>query len=182
MASWPPLPPSRSFPVCKHLSREDRYQIQSLVRVQHTSIEIARPLWRHFTTIGREIKRGCLLKGCRTEQACRKATERASHSRNAKPIPPSLWQRIELYIHCAWSPEQIAWHFSISHKTAYLRIYFDKALGGCLRRHLRTKKPRRKWTGAGQTGVDRSPCGCPFLSVRPASTTASTSGTGKAMP
>ena len=42
----------------KHLSREVRYQIQSLVRAQHTTTEIARIVGRHPSTISREMKRG----------------------------------------------------------------------------------------------------------------------------
>ena len=74
----------------KHLSREERYQIQSLVRAQHSTTEIARLLGRHPSTISREIKCGRGAKGYRAEQACRKAAKRASHSRNAKAIAPSL--------------------------------------------------------------------------------------------
>jgi len=125
----------------KHLSREGPYQIQSLVRAQHTTTEIARLLGRHPSTISREIKRGRGLKGYRAEQACRKAAERASHSRNAKAIAPSLWQRIEPFIRCDWRSEQMAGHFHNSHETIYLRIYADKAQGGCLHKHLRSLKP-----------------------------------------
>ncbi len=103
----------------KHLSREERYQIQSLVRAQLTTTEIARIVGRHPSTICREIKRGRGAKGYRAEQACRKAAERASHSRNAKAISPSLWSRIEPYIRCDWSPEQIAGLFPISHETVW---------------------------------------------------------------
>jgi IS30 family transposase len=88
---------------------------KSCVRAQHTTTEIARLLGRHPSTIGREIRRGRGLKGYWAEQACRKATERASHSRNAKAIAPSLWQRIEPYIRCDWSLEQIAGLLPISH-------------------------------------------------------------------
>ena len=53
----------------KHLSREERYQIQSLVRAQHTTAEIARLLVQHPSTIGREIKHDRKLKGYRAEKA-----------------------------------------------------------------------------------------------------------------
>ena len=96
----------------KHLNREARYQIQSIVVAQHTTAEIARLLGRHPSTNGREINRGPELTGCLAEQACRKATERS----NSKQIPTSLWQRIEPYIRCDWSPEQIGGLFGISHR------------------------------------------------------------------
>jgi IS30 family transposase len=91
--------------MCKHLSRVERYQIQSLVRAQHTTTEIAHIIIRHPSTISREVKRGRGAKGYRAEQACRQAAERTTNSRDAKPIAPSLWQRIEPYIRYDWSPE-----------------------------------------------------------------------------
>jgi IS30 family transposase len=41
---------------------------------------------------------------------------RLLRSRNAKAIAPSLWGRIEPYIRCDWSPEQIAGHCPIGHE------------------------------------------------------------------
>jgi IS30 family transposase len=146
----------------KHLIREERYPIQSLVRAQHTTTEIARIVGRHPSTISLEIKRGRGAKGYRAEQACRKAAERTSHSRNAKAIAPSLWQRIEPYIRCDLSPEQIARHFPISHETGYLRIYANKAQGGCLHKHLISQKPRPKRLGAGQDRRGQIPMRLPI--------------------
>jgi len=94
--------------------------------------------------------------------------ERASHSRNTKQIPTTLWQRIEPYIRCDWSPEQIAGLFAISHETVYLRIYADKAQGGCLHKHLRSQKPRRKRLGAGQDRRGQIPMRAP-IAQRPVS-------------
>lgn len=65
----------------KHLSREERYQIYSLVKSQHTLTEIARLKGRNRSTISRELDRG--RPGYSAEQACRKSAERAQHSRNA---------------------------------------------------------------------------------------------------
>jgi IS30 family transposase len=152
----------------KHLSREEKFQIQSLWRAQHPTTEIARLLGRHPSTIGLEIKRGRGAKGYRAEQACRKASERASHSRNAQAIAPSLWFRIVPHIRCDWSPEQIAGHFPISHEKVYLRIFSDKARGGCLHKHLRSQKPRRKRPGAGQDRRGQIPMRVPII-LRPAS-------------
>jgi IS30 family transposase len=50
----------------------------------------------------------------------------------------------------ARSNEQIAGHFPISHEMVYLRIDADKAQGGCLHKHPRSQKARRKRLGAGQ--------------------------------
>ena len=79
----------------KHLSREERYQIYSLMKAKHTPAQIARLLGRHRSTISREIERGHGQRGYRAEQACNKAQERSQGSRNARRlgarVPPSTW-------------------------------------------------------------------------------------------
>ncbi len=45
----------------KHLSREERYQIHSLLKAKQTISDIARLLGRHRSTISRELSRGCGL-------------------------------------------------------------------------------------------------------------------------
>jgi IS30 family transposase len=67
----------------KHLSREERYQIHSLLKAKQTITEIARSLGRSRSTISRELSRGRGQRGYRAEQACSKASERAQRSRNA---------------------------------------------------------------------------------------------------
>jgi IS30 family transposase len=67
----------------KHLSREERYQIHSLLKAKQTISEIARSLGRSRSTISRELSRGRGQRGYRAEQACAKASERAQRSRNA---------------------------------------------------------------------------------------------------
>jgi IS30 family transposase len=67
----------------KHLSREERYQIYSLMKVKQTLKQIAQVLGRSCSTISREVKRGRGDRGYRAEQACVKVTKRAKGSRNA---------------------------------------------------------------------------------------------------
>lgn len=128
----------------KHLSREERYQIHSLLKANQTVTEIARLLGRHRSTISRELERGRGQRGYRAEQACRKASERAQHSRNARRVDPKIWAKVDFYLGVQWSPEQIASQLKVSHESVYLHVYADKASGGDLYQHLRSQKPRRK--------------------------------------
>lgn len=128
----------------KHLSREERYQIHSLLKADHTISEIARLLGRHRSTISRELSRGSGQRGYRAEQACRKASERAQHSRNARRVGPAVWADVAFYLGLQWSPEQIAGKLAVSHESVYLHVYADKAAGGDLHRNLRSQKSRRK--------------------------------------
>ena len=128
----------------KHLSREERYQIYSLIKAKHTISEIARVLGRSRSTISRELARGRGGRGYRAEQACCKAQERAKASRNARRIAAWVWREVAICLGVQWSPEQIAGRLCISHESIYLHVYADKAQGGQLHRNLRSQKPRRK--------------------------------------
>jgi IS30 family transposase len=128
----------------KHLSREERYQIHSLLKAKQTISEIARLLGRHRSTISRELDRGRGQRGYRAEQACSKASERAQRSRNANRVGPKVWPDVAYFLAPQWSPEQIAGYVAVSHESVYLHVYANKAAGGDLHTHLRSQKPRRK--------------------------------------
>lgn len=128
----------------KHLSREERYQIYSLVKAKQTISEIARFLSRSRSTISRELRRGQGLRGYRAEQACCKASERAQNSRNARRVDANVWADVSFYLGLQWSPEQIAHKVGVSHECVYLHVDADKAAGGNLHKNLRSQKPRRK--------------------------------------
>jgi IS30 family transposase len=128
----------------KHLSREERYQIYSLLKANQTITEISRLLGRHRSSISRELTRGRGQRGYRAEQACTKASERAENSRNARRVDPKVWADVAFYLGVQWSPEQIAGKVAVSHESVYLHIYADKAAGGVLHKELRSQKPRRK--------------------------------------
>lgn len=111
---------------------------------QHTLTEIVRSLGRHRSTISRDLERGRGQRGYRAEQACRKGTERAQHSRNARRVDPKVWAKVDFYLGVQWNPEQIVSELEVSHESVYLNVYADKAAGGDLHRQLRSQKPRRK--------------------------------------
>lgn len=150
----------------KHLSREERYQIHSLLKAKQTISEIARLLGRHRSTISREVSRGQGQRGYRAEQACRQALERAQHSRNARRLDAKVWTDVAFYLGLQWSPEQIAGKVAVSHECIYLHVYKNKASGGDLHKNLRSQKTRRKRHLCGRDRRGQIPNRCP-ISERP---------------
>ena len=134
-----------------HLSREERYQISTLLKEGLSQSQIALNLGRHKATISREIARNSGLRGYRPRQASLLAEERACNSRNARKIDQADWLSAVRHLKRQLSPEQIAAELPISHETLYRHIYADKALGGVLWRHLRCQKKRRKRYGGGRS-------------------------------
>jgi IS30 family transposase len=65
------------------LAQEERYQIYALMKAGHSQSEIAAVLGRSKSTISRELRRNCGLRGYRPKQAQRLAQER----RQAKVKP-----------------------------------------------------------------------------------------------
>ena len=134
------------------LTQEQRYQIHSLLKMEHNQTEIAECLGVHKSTISRELHRNRGLRGYRPKQAHQKALSRRNHTRNQ--IMPETWAVIEAKIRLDWSPEQVSeWlkrhvAIQISHEWIYQYILEDKHAGGTLYRHLRCQKKRRKRYGS----------------------------------
>ena len=134
------------------LTQEQRYQIHSLLKMEHNQTEIAECLGVHKSTVSRELRRNMGQRGYRPKQAHQKALSRRGHSRMR--IMPERWAVVEAKIRLEWSPEQISdWlkrHLviQISHEWIYQYILADKRAGGTLYRHLRCQKKRRKRYGS----------------------------------
>jgi len=62
------------------LAEEERYQIESLLKMGHDQSEIAVVLKRHKSTISREVRRNCGLRGYRPKQVQRLALALRSSS------------------------------------------------------------------------------------------------------
>ena len=134
------------------LTQEQRYQIHSLLKMEHKQVEIAECLGVHKSTISRELRRNRGMRGYRPKQAHQKAESRKNHSRNR--IMPETWVMIEAKIRLEWSPEQVSdWlkrhvGVEISHEWIYQYVLADKHAGGTLYQHLRCQKKRRKRYGS----------------------------------
>lgn len=144
----------------KHLTAEERYQIDDLRREGFNQTEIAKKLGRSKSTLSRELNRNKGDRGWRPRQAQIKATERlvTRGSSNARKISVTAWGYAKKHlIKDQWSPEQIAGRLllegqeTISHETIYQRILEDKNAGGTLYTHLRCKKQRKKRYGSARS-------------------------------
>lgn len=144
----------------KHLTEEERYQIDDLRREGFNQAEIARKMGRSPSTLSRELHRNAGERGWRPKQADLITVDRLSvrGSRNVKKISQAAWKFAEDHLtKDQWSPEQIAGRLllegleTISHETIYQRILKDKAAGGTLYTHLRCKKQRKKRYGSARS-------------------------------
>lgn len=132
------------------LTREQRYQISALLKMEHNHTEIAGLLHVHKSTVGRDINRNRGRRGYRPRQADQKACNRRKTPRRIVRIQ---WDEVDALLRQDWSPEQVSgWlktqeRNSVSHEWIYQHILADKHSGGDLYRHLRCQKQRRKRYG-----------------------------------
>jgi len=152
------------------LTREQRYQIYGLMKEGHTQTQIAANLGYHKSTISRELRRNCSLKGYRPYQADELASDRQCEAYRSR-IAWDTWQEVERLLRQDWSPEQIAGRLkleqqpTVSHECIYLYVYAEKRRGGTLHRHLRSqKKQRKRYSGyirrgqiPNRTSIDKRP-------------------------
>ena len=138
-----------------YLTREERYQIQSLHLSGQNDAQIGRLLGRHRSTIGRERKLASSEQGYVAKHAEVLAVQRHLASRNSRTIEPERWKQVQRYVRLWLSPEQICGRLAlqgerpVSHESIYLHIYRDHAKGGDLLSYLRCQKLRRKRYGSG---------------------------------
>lgn len=137
------------------LTENERYQIYSLKKAGLTQKQIAGVLERSPSTISRELRRNCGLKGYRPAQAQRLSDNRRATAAKSIKITDEVWGWIEQLIRQELSPQQAVDYLkthknlSLHHETLYQLIYADKAAGGDLYKHLRVvSKPYRKRYGS----------------------------------
>ncbi len=136
----------------KHLDRNDRNQIEILLKRKYYQYEIAKVLKVHPTTIGREIKRYSRVCGTYCAQVAQhKADIRRRNSKHQGmkiEKNPELKKCIVDALENYQSPEAIAGRFGcISHMSIYKWLY--SVYGGqyvkylCSERYLRKKRKKR---------------------------------------
>ena len=138
----------------RHLTKAQRYVIQTLHRRGISKKEIAKELGVHKSTISREIKRNRTKTGrYNAEIADMYANERKERFANKRKFTPSVKKNIDKHIREEqWSPEQIVGYCKkknvemVSIERIYQYIREDKANGGDLYKHLRHKLKHRKRT------------------------------------
>jgi len=144
----------------KHLTEDERYQIDDLRREGFNQKEIAERIGRSASSISRELRRNEGCRGWRPRQAqCKAATRLAERGvSNARKVNEAAWLYAMKHLtEDQWSPEQISGRAEldgiegISHETIYQRILEDKKAGGNLYAHLRCKKKRKKRYGSARS-------------------------------
>jgi IS30 family transposase len=131
----------------KHLTREERYQIQAYKKAGFSQVEIAKELTVHKSTISRELSRNSskFYKRYTAEKADKVSCDRRMYaSKNSnKKMNENMILHIVKYIEDDFSPEQtsatlkIRDGLEISHVRIYQYIREDKLKGGDLHTHLR---------------------------------------------
>ncbi|PVZ68395.1 IS30 family transposase [Pelagibaculum spongiae] len=139
----------------KHLSSEERYYIETRLKMGDSLNTIASSLQRNQSTLSREVKRNTGLRGYRHKQAQAFAQKRLEDKPKQRKITGATVDYICYGLKENWSPEQIAGRagkdglFKMHHQTIYNFIRKDKRLGGLLYRYLPRKlKPYRKKYGS----------------------------------
>jgi IS30 family transposase len=134
----------------RHVTLEDRIQIESYLKQGVSQSEIAIKLGFHKSTISKEISRNSGQKGYRYKQAQRLADERQECRSLPRKMNEKMISKVEILLKEKWSPEQISERMklegeeSVSHETIYQHVYRDYKEGGRLYINLRLSHRRRK--------------------------------------
>ena len=135
----------------KHLTQEQRYEIQALLKAKIKKSFIAKILNVHKSTITREIKRNSNKRSYNAKKAQIYYEERKSDSYKKSYFDSNMKKFVAEKLQQQWSPEQISGFCRtnnikmVSYETIYKFIYTDKENGGLLYTNLRTGRPKRKF-------------------------------------
>lgn len=135
----------------RHLTPEQRYTIEVLLRQKKSRKEIARTINVSESTLSREIKRNSGQRGYHCQQAQVKAAERQRRLQNYRNLTLELRNFIRTKMtEEQWSPAQIVGWLrkqgkkSVCVETIYAYIRADKKNGGGLWKHCRHQLKHRK--------------------------------------
>ena len=152
-----------------HLNMEKRIELEAALRPSDSQASVAARLDRSAGTISREVALNGGLGCYRAAVAHRAAQGRRGAARRgdyAIDEHPPLRAEVHERLHRGWSPEEIAGSLKrdhpdlslmhTSHESIYRYVYvvargeLQRELAACLRRHHRTRKPRRRGVAATQ--------------------------------
>jgi IS30 family transposase len=136
----------------KHITKEQRYQIEAYLRCKKSIEFIANSLEVHKSSIYREIKRNSTKTGkYNAAYADGLANEKKERFKRARKFDPGIERQVKKYIEQEqWSPEQITGYCKennitmVSHERIYQYVRVNKSNGGKLYLHLRHKLKHRK--------------------------------------
>ena len=152
-----------------HLNLEERIELEAALRAGETQATVAARLVRSAGTISREVALNGGPDCYRAAVAHRAAQGRRGAARRgdcAIDEHPPLRAEVHERLRRGWSPEEIAGSLKrdhpdlplmhTSHESIYRYVYvvargeLQRELAACLRRHHRTRKPRRRGVAATQ--------------------------------
>ena len=137
----------------RHLTENERYQIEALLRVKQSPAEIARQLGRSKSTISRELARNRGRRVYRAAGAQQRYRQRLIEKGRERQCWHLVFDEVAVpLLQEGWSPEQISGFYgrsdyAVSHEWLYQRILRDKRNGGTVYQHLRCQKQRKKRYG-----------------------------------
>jgi len=157
-----------------HITVEQRYEIQTLLKLGCRQCEIASRLGKDKSVISRELKRNRLDSG-KYKADCAQGFYAHRRKNCAKPTKwrPDVAAAVEREIRNDKSPEQIHGVMrrenrpvTVSHESIYRYIWADKRRGGTLHTHLRNRGRRYRKRGGSKgkrgvipnrTGIEKRP-------------------------
>lgn len=135
----------------RHLTAEQRYTIDVLLRQKKSRKEIAETIGVSESALSREIRRNSGQRGYHWQQAQVKAADRQRRLQNYRNLTPEIRNFIRKKMtEEQWSPSQIVgWlrkngRDSVCVETVYAYIRADKENGGDLWKHCRHQLKHRK--------------------------------------
>ena len=157
-----------------HLTYEQRYVIEVLLRDQKSGSEIAKSLGVHKSVISRELSRNADERNgqYKAKLAQQKYERRLLQKPKHRKLTPDLERNIITLLQEDYSPEQVSGFMkkngqqTLSHESIYQIIWKDKAKKGDLHTHLRRKGRRYRKRGSskdtrgqlvGRVGIEQRP-------------------------
>lgn len=137
----------------RHLTQNERYQIQVLFAEGFGPTAIGERIQRHKSTISRELNRNPSQQGYRAAAAQNNYRLHLQAKGVARQPWRLVWNEWAVPLLTeGWSPEQISGVFAnsecpVSHEWIYQRILQDQQAGGRLYKCLRCQKRRKKRYG-----------------------------------
>jgi IS30 family transposase len=157
-----------------HLSYQQRYTIEVLLKNGKSQTEIARTISVHKSVICREIKRNCDQRSqvYKSQLAQSKYENRNKIKPKCISFTDVLKERVRDLLQEDYSPEQIVGHLKknqeayVSHERIYQFVWEDKKRKGSLYQHLRHKGRKYRKRGSskdsrgkiiGRIGIEKRP-------------------------
>ncbi len=142
----------------KHITKEQRYQLEAYLKCGKSKIDLANELGVHKSTIYREIKRNSTKRGIyRGLYAQSLSDDKKERFKHKRIFDSQMKKTVDYYIEKEqWSPEQIVGHCRrsnipmVSHERIYQYVRLDKFNGGTLYKNLRHKLKHRKRPAGGK--------------------------------